>query len=123
MDRQALADLGKTIRTARRDWGVPRRRLADIVDISDQTLASIEAGRTDPRLLVAHALARFLQASLDDWCHLPPQQCPKRCLTSPLAHDLLALYANLPLTQQRQVLFYISRLADAGDTHLYAVEG
>ena len=53
----------KDLRTAA---GLSQRELADVLDVSRQTVNSIEIGKYDPSLTVAFRLARVFECSIED---------------------------------------------------------
>lgn len=59
-DRQA-AELGRTLKRSRREWGMTRSYLAGTAGVTEGTIRAIEEGRTKaPSLWVVTALARGL---------------------------------------------------------------
>ena len=51
------------IRTSR---GIKQERLADILQVSRQTISSLENGRYNPSILLAFKIARYFEMSIED---------------------------------------------------------
>jgi len=54
------------IRELRQQRGLTQQALADKLEVSRQTVISIENGKYDPSLPLAFKLARFLKVSIED---------------------------------------------------------
>jgi putative transcriptional regulator len=54
-----------TIRALRAERGWSQAHLADLLDVSRQTVIAIETGRYDPSLPLAFALARLFQQPIE----------------------------------------------------------
>lgn len=46
--------------------GLTQEGLADVLEVSRQTISSLEKGRYNPSILLAFRLARFFQLSIED---------------------------------------------------------
>lgn len=57
------------IRELRQDAGVSQRELAEVLNVSRQTVNSIEVGRYDPSLPLAIAIARHFHRSVEEIFH------------------------------------------------------
>ena len=57
----------KDLRTAA---GLSQRELADVLDVSRQTVNSIETGRYDPSLPLAIAIARHFHRTVEEIFHV-----------------------------------------------------
>ena len=44
----------------------PRRRLADAVDVTRQTIISLESGRYNASLLLAHRIAKYFGLTIEE---------------------------------------------------------
>lgn len=66
MERPGLPSAGARLRTARLDRRLSQQELADVAGVTRQAVAGVEAGRWDPSLRVALALARALERSVED---------------------------------------------------------
>ena len=50
----------------RKSKGLNQEELADILQVSRQTISSLENGRYNPSILLAFKIARFLNMSIED---------------------------------------------------------
>ncbi|MHA7278225.1 helix-turn-helix transcriptional regulator [Arthrobacter sp. MDT2-2] len=57
------------IRDLRAKTGMSQRELAEILEVSRQTVNSIETGRYDPSLPLAIAIARYFHRPLEEIFH------------------------------------------------------
>ena len=58
------------VRTLRTDRGLSQQDLARAMDVSRQTINSIETGRYTPSLPLAIALARYFERSVEEVFHV-----------------------------------------------------
>ena len=58
------------VRTLRTDRGLSQQDLAHAMDVSRQTINSIETGRYTPSLPLAIALARYFERSVEEVFHV-----------------------------------------------------
>jgi putative transcriptional regulator len=58
-----------TIRDLRAEIGMSQRELAEILEVSRQTVNSIETGRYDPSLPLAIAIARYFHRPVEEIFH------------------------------------------------------
>ncbi|MHA7140330.1 MULTISPECIES: helix-turn-helix transcriptional regulator [unclassified Arthrobacter] len=56
--------------TLRRAAGISQRELAEVLDVSRQTINSIETGRYDPSLPLAIAIARHFRSTVEEIFHV-----------------------------------------------------
>ena len=54
------------IEQRRRERGMTQQQLAAALGVSRQTIISLEGGRYNPSLLLAHAIARLFGARIED---------------------------------------------------------
>ena len=54
------------IEQRRRERGMTQQQLATALGVSRQTIISLEGGRYNPSLLLAHAIARLFGAQIED---------------------------------------------------------
>jgi len=54
------------LKTLRQEHGLTQQQLADALEVSRQTVISIENGRYDPSLPLAFRIARFLGVKIED---------------------------------------------------------
>jgi putative transcriptional regulator len=57
------------IRTRREALGLSQAALADALDVSRQTVNSLETGRYDPSLPLAFAIARYFHTTIEEIFH------------------------------------------------------
>lgn len=57
--------MNNTIRQLRADLGWSQAHLADLLDVSRQTVNAIETGRYDPSLPLAFAISRLFNQSIE----------------------------------------------------------
>ena len=50
----------------RRAWRISQAELADAVDVTRQTIISLENGRYNASLLLAHKIARYFDLTIED---------------------------------------------------------
>lgn len=58
------------VRTLRGEWQLSQQQLAEAMDVSRQTINSIETGRYTPSLPLAIALARFFGRPVEEIFHV-----------------------------------------------------
>ncbi|MFC3299372.1 helix-turn-helix transcriptional regulator [Arthrobacter agilis] len=58
-----------SIRDLRAETGMSQRELAEVLQVSRQTINSIETGRYDPSLPLAIAIARHFRRSVEEIFH------------------------------------------------------
>lgn len=54
------------LREFRNKQGLTQEKLADILEVSRQTIGSLESGRYNPSILLAFKIARLFQVSIED---------------------------------------------------------
>ena len=54
-----------SIKNLRQQYSLSQQKLADILDVSRQTINSIENGRYDPSLPLAFAIAQYFEVSIE----------------------------------------------------------
>ena len=50
----------------RKKYGIKQEELADQLEVSRQTIGSLENGRYNPSIILAFKLARFFNANIED---------------------------------------------------------
>lgn len=50
----------------RRERGITQEELANVLEVSRQTIGSLENGRYNPSILLAFKIARFFHMSIED---------------------------------------------------------
>ncbi len=54
------------LETIRKEKGITQEELADILQVTRQTIGSLENGRYNPSITLAFKLARFFNTSIED---------------------------------------------------------
>jgi putative transcriptional regulator len=72
--------MNNTIRQLRATLGWSQAHLADLLDVSRQTVNAIETGRYDPSLPLAFAISRVFQQPIE--AIFTPDQGDSKCRTS-----------------------------------------
>ena len=50
----------------RKEHGIKQEDLADVMEVSRQTISSLENGRYNPSILLAYKLARYFSVTIED---------------------------------------------------------
>lgn len=50
----------------RKEHGIKQEDLADVMEVSRQTISSLENGRYNPSILLAYKLARYFRVTIED---------------------------------------------------------
>ncbi|MBQ3514404.1 MAG: helix-turn-helix transcriptional regulator [Lachnospiraceae bacterium] len=50
----------------RKERGIKQEELADVMEVSRQTISSLENGRYNPSILLAYKLARYFDVTIED---------------------------------------------------------
>lgn len=50
----------------RKEHGIKQEDLADVMEVSRQTISSLENGRYNPSILLAYKLARYFDVTIED---------------------------------------------------------
>lgn len=50
----------------RKEWGIRQEELADAMNVSRQTISSLENGRYNPSIQLAFKLARYFRLRIED---------------------------------------------------------
>lgn len=58
--------LDNRIAQLRRKWGLSQAELAQAVEVTRQTIISLESGRYNASLALAHKLARYFETTIED---------------------------------------------------------
>lgn len=59
-------DFGRTLRRLRRDRDLTQKKLASIINVTQQQITHYETGRNEPEFNTIIALADFFEISLDE---------------------------------------------------------
>ena len=58
--------INETIRSRRKQLGLTQEELADAVEVTRQTIISLENGRYNASLLLAHKIAKYFGSSIEE---------------------------------------------------------
>ncbi len=67
VEAEYLKNLGKRIKTIRKEKGIKQVDLAYACDIEKQSMSRIEAGNTNPSVLLLRKIAEFLEVKVSDF--------------------------------------------------------
>lgn len=101
-ERKFFSDLGGRIAELRKEQGLTQTQLAELLGISQQQVASFEAGRRRVTVAMLPTLAHSLGASVEELLGVKPEN-GKRGPTPKLQQQLSRI-ARLPRTKQRFVM-------------------
>lgn len=59
-------DMKNRLEELRKEKGVNQEQLADILEVSRQTISSLEKGRYNPSIILAFKIARYFELSIED---------------------------------------------------------
>ena len=61
-----MTDTKNRLEEIRKDRGITQEALAESLEVSRQTIGSLENGRYNPSILLAFKIARFFGAAIED---------------------------------------------------------
>ena len=61
-----MHDIARNLKCLRRQRGLTQEELAAILEVSRQTIGSLENGRYNPSILLAFKLARYFDCAIED---------------------------------------------------------
>ena len=70
----------------RKNWGLKQEDLAEALEVSRQTIGSLENGRYNPSILLAFKIARFFHMQIEE-IFLYEEDTPCLLYTSPSPRD------------------------------------
>lgn len=59
-------DVKNKIQELRKEWRITQSELADAVEVTRQTIISLENGRYNASLVLAHKIAQFFEVQIED---------------------------------------------------------
>jgi putative transcriptional regulator len=59
-------DVKNRLEEIRKQYGVTQEELADVLEVSRQTIGSLENGRYNPSIILAFKIARYFHRSIED---------------------------------------------------------
>lgn len=59
-------DLKNRVEQLRKEWGIRQEEFAKSMGVSRQTISSLENGRYNPSILLAHKIARYFGLYIED---------------------------------------------------------
>jgi len=66
MDNRRELPLKNRLAELRRERGITQEELAEILEVSRQTISSIENGRYNPSILLAFRIAKFFRCAIEE---------------------------------------------------------
>ncbi len=54
------------LETFRKEKGITQEELADVLKVTRQTIGSLENGRYNPSILLAHKIARYFNTTIEE---------------------------------------------------------
>lgn len=113
-EQDFFARLGARITQLRKDQGITQAQLAELLDVSQQTITAYETGRRRIQVSALPVIAHALGATVEALVAETPKTMRKRGPASKLQQQLERLHA-LPKAKQRMVSEVLdSLLAQAG---------
>jgi transcriptional regulator with XRE-family HTH domain len=113
-EKAFFAQLGARIAQLRKAQGITQTQLADILDVSQQTITAYEVGRRRIQVSSLNVIAAALGVAVEDLMGTPVSTSGKRG-PAPKLQQQMDRIAKLPKSQQRFVMQVIeSVLAQAG---------
>ena len=61
-----ISEFKQAYRCQRKNRGIKQEELADALEVSRQTIGSLENGRYNPSILLAFKLARYFDTTIED---------------------------------------------------------
>ena len=61
-----MHDIARNLKRLRRQKGLTQEELADAVEVTRQTIISLENGRYNASLLLAHKIAKYFGSSIEE---------------------------------------------------------
>jgi len=58
--------LKNKLETFRKEKGITQEELADVLKVTRQTIGSLENGRYNPSILLAHKIARYFNTTIEE---------------------------------------------------------
>ena len=59
-------DIGSMLKTARSEAGMTQEKAAEALGVSRQTISSLETGRYNPSIFLAHKIAQFFEMTIEE---------------------------------------------------------
>jgi transcriptional regulator with XRE-family HTH domain len=102
-ERDFFVNLGRRIAALRKETGLTQTQLGEAIGISQQHMASFEAGRRRVPVSALSALSRSLGVSIEDLLGDATAPAPKKRGPAPKLQQQLERVSRLPRAQQRFV--------------------
>jgi len=113
-EKAFFAQLGARIAQLRKAQGITQVQLAEVLDVSQQTITAYEVGRRRIQVSSLPLIAKTLGVAVEDLVGPEPRAAAKRG-PAPKLQQQMDRIAKLPKTQQRFVMQVIdSMIAQAG---------
>ncbi|MFC5491377.1 helix-turn-helix transcriptional regulator [Dokdonella soli] len=112
-EKAFFAQLGSRIAQLRKEQGITQVQLAEVLDVSQQTITAYEVGRRRIQVSSLPLIAKTLGVAVEDLVGPDPKPAAKRG-PAPKLQQQMDRIAKLPKTQQRFVMQVLdSMLAQA----------
>ena len=80
----------------RREHGLKQEELADILEVSRQTIGSLENGRYNPSIILAFKIARYFHMNIEDiFIYEEESECKKKEIKSSCWQQALSCTSSL----------------------------
>ncbi|MCP4285410.1 MAG: helix-turn-helix domain-containing protein [Gammaproteobacteria bacterium] len=103
-DKQFYQQLGKRVAQLRKDQGLTQTQLAEILGISQQTMAHYEVGRLRVAVAMLPALAKALAVSIEELMDVQPTAAKGKRGPTPALQRQIEQISQLPRTKQKFVM-------------------
>lgn len=103
-DKQFYQQLGKRVAQLRKDQGLTQTQLAEILGISQQTMAHYEVGRLRVAVAMLPALAKALAVSIEELMDVQPTAAKGKRGPIPALQRQIEQISQLPRTKQKFVI-------------------
>jgi transcriptional regulator with XRE-family HTH domain len=108
-DKPFYKELGKRIAAHRKNQDMTQTQLAEMLGISQQTLAHYEVGRLRISIELLTTLSRILSVSIEDLVEEPTPQTATKRGPIPLLQKQIEQLSHLPRAKQK----FVSEMLDA----------
>ena len=103
-DKQFYQQLGKRVAQLRKDQGLTQTQLAEILGISQQTMAHYEVGRLRVAVAMLPTLAKALAVSIEELMDVQPTAAKGKRGPTPALQRQIEQISQLPRTKQKFVM-------------------
>ncbi len=103
-DKRFYQGLGQRLATFRKAQGLTQQQLAEMMDISQQTMAHYEVGRLRVAVAMLPELAKVLGIAVEELIGTPSTASKNKRGPAPRLQQQIELIQQLPRTKQRFVM-------------------